>query len=118
MRITKFEGYIFWLVIFIGTFLFGILTNYFISTIVLIPSVLFFIFWTMILSDDLRTICVFKYKVIEVNKYGRAIFEVKALVSWWLFIPYWEPMDEDIHTYDSQNIFGADTVPGQSYSAP
>ena len=109
MRLSAFEGFLLWFVIIIGMIAFGILTNYtIISFMFLLLGVILLAFITISFTDEIRNIFVFKYKIIEKkNVVGRTEFEVKKLICFWLFIPYWKILDYKLHSYDSQNFFGA-----------
>jgi mannose-1-phosphate guanylyltransferase len=54
------------------------------------------------LTDDLKEIISIKYKIIE-TEYN---IKVRYLTSWWLFIPYWKPIDENTNSYECENVFG------------
>ena len=75
------------------------------SGVIFCWSCLLFIFWAIDVSDSLRDILSFKYKLIKNSEYH---YEVKYLTSWWLFIPCWKPIETITKWFDYKNIFGGD----------
>jgi len=115
MRLSKFQKMI--LFYFINIIIILIFSNItitekfslwgFIRVMSIVLSSVLILFFSILDSDSLRDIINFKYKLIK-NKYD---YSVKVLTIWWLFIPYWKPVKETYHTFESQNLFGA-TIPG------
>jgi hypothetical protein len=110
MRISTFWSFILW---FVGLSLF----TYFSWTIEVGPreynwklasvmgsmfSVAFWIMYSIILTNSLRDIVAFKYRIIDDWR-----FEAQVQTSFFLFIPYWVAVDTESHSYKSQNMFGA-----------
>ena len=108
-RLTSFEGWLLWFVLTTTGLVFSLCLEIPLFGIT-IPIVLIgVIFMTSIyFSNDLEEIYVFKYKIIEKDGWlSSKKYEVKALQIWWLFIPYWSPIETVSNSYTTQNIFGA-----------
>lgn len=67
-----------------------------------IGAVFTFILYSSILSDELTDMIAYKYRIIE----GDTHVEVRYLTVWWLFIPFWNPIDFTYRKYDFNDIFG------------
>jgi hypothetical protein len=107
-KLTTFEGWLLFYAISLLIIVGLIVINCVVSFIV--AGILFFIILmiSMAVSEDLRDVISFKYKIIEKDGwFGSKEFRVKYLTIFYLFIPYWKTMKTEVHSFKSQNIFGA-----------
>jgi len=119
MRISSFFSYVLWFIALVVIFYLSFTYEYvhepmagrgvfetfksMMSPIGSVLSAFCLIMQSIILTDDLRGIVVFQYKIVE-EEYK---VSAKYMTSFWLFIPYWKSVDTNSHSCKSQNMFGA-----------
>ena len=104
---SRLFGFIIYFILLIGLAIIS-----FLSPMFWYPTGCLFIVYLIALSMDIPDIISFKYRIID-KKYQ---IEVDYLTLNFIFMPVWKPIEKEPHSYESQNIFGADET--HFYSSP
>jgi hypothetical protein len=110
MRLSRFHIKVLWLIglVILITLAFKISMEsihlVIVAVYLKVISILVLIIWSIGLSNTLKDLVAFKYKITIDNGY---IITAKYLTIWWMFIPYWRPVKTELKSYKYQNMFGA-----------
>jgi hypothetical protein len=110
MSFSKFTRQVIWFVVLTGvlitSFLLNMGSNFNVivwTRVIQVIVIASLFIWSIGFTETLRYVTAWRYKIV-VDR-----FDVKAkyLTSFWLFIPYWRPINEKLESMDMQNLFGA-----------